>query len=133
MLYVKTYIRASSIHGVGLFAAEFIPSGTVIWKFFPRLDMSFTPEEYDELSHLEEFRSLMKYIYKSRISGNYILCADNARFINHSPEGNTIEMPDDLEGLTIAAKDILPDEEIISDYSAFDAAFVAFEAQLQAN
>lgn len=120
MLYVKTYLGTSTIEGIGLFASELIPSGTVIWKFFPRIDRAFTEEEYDELSRMETFRPLMKYIYKSRVSGNYVLCADDARFIHQCEDANTVEMPGDLEGLLVAKKDIRPNEEITFNHILLD-------------
>lgn len=33
MLLVKTRLGISSIHGIGLFADELIPKGTVTWRF----------------------------------------------------------------------------------------------------
>jgi len=33
MFLVKTYLDKSKIRGIGLFADEFIPKGTLIWKF----------------------------------------------------------------------------------------------------
>jgi hypothetical protein len=33
MLLVKTTIAPSPIHGIGLFADQFIPQGTRIWEF----------------------------------------------------------------------------------------------------
>jgi hypothetical protein len=42
MLLVKTYLSASPIHGIGLFAAEPIAKGTVIWCFDERVDRRFT-------------------------------------------------------------------------------------------
>ena len=38
MLLVKTRLGASAIHGIGLFADEFIPKDTVTWRFTPGLD-----------------------------------------------------------------------------------------------
>ena len=42
MLYVKTKIGQSKIHGMGLFADQFIKKGTIIWKFTPGFDLKFT-------------------------------------------------------------------------------------------
>jgi len=44
MLQVKTYVKESKIHGNGLFAKEFIPKGTIIWKFDSRLDTKISEE-----------------------------------------------------------------------------------------
>ena len=37
---VKTIIKESDIHGIGLFADEFIPKGTKIWEFTPNFDIN---------------------------------------------------------------------------------------------
>lgn len=54
---------------------------------------------------------------------NYILCADNARFFNHSDNPNThvVEDPEDEETADVASKDIQIGEELTVDYREFDA------------
>jgi SET domain-containing protein len=127
MLLVKTKLSTSNINGIGLYAEEFIPKGTVIWKFTPNLDLKFTQDEYQELKQQHGFEVLEKYIYKSLVSGCYILCADDGRFINHSFSPNTMDTPLDEEGLTIALADIKPGEEITSNYEDFDADFASYK------
>ena len=127
MLLVKTTLNKSAISGIGLYADAFIPKGTVIWKFTVGVDLKLTPAEYERLKLHHDFSTLDKYIYKSLVTGCYILCADDARFINHSHAANTIDTLEDLEGLTIAAQDINPGEEITSNYQAFDADFSSYE------
>ena len=39
MLLVKTKLNISPIHGIGLFAVEFIPAKTIVWKFHPAIDL----------------------------------------------------------------------------------------------
>ena len=41
MLRINTYISESVIHGIGLFAAEPVSAGTVIWRFDPPFDVTF--------------------------------------------------------------------------------------------
>ncbi len=123
MLLVKTKLGLSKISGIGLYADTFIPKGTIIWRFVPKLDMKFNEKEYLAFKQKHDCERIDNYIYKSKISGCYILCTDDARFINHSYEPNTIDTMDDIEGLTIASKDIFPGEEIVSDYQMFDAEF----------
>ncbi|PIQ21712.1 MAG: SET domain-containing protein-lysine N-methyltransferase [Cytophagales bacterium CG18_big_fil_WC_8_21_14_2_50_42_9] len=127
MLLVQTKLGLSPISGIGLYADKFIPKGTVIWKFAPNLDLKLTDTEYQTLNQQHNFEVLDKYIYKSLISGCYILCADDARFINHSSAANTLDTLQDIEGLTIAAVDIQPGEEITSNYEAFDADFSQYQ------
>ena len=56
----------------------------------------------------------------------YVCCGDNDRYINHSEQPNTEDLGFEErvfegEGITIAARDIQPGEEILSDYRSFDA------------
>ena len=45
MMCVKTKLGVSKTHGIGLFADEFIPKATIIWKFTPNFDLKFTKEQ----------------------------------------------------------------------------------------
>lgn len=123
MLLVKTRLDRSQISGIGLYADEFIPKGTIIWRFTPGLDLKFNQEQLQDYKSRLNVARLEDFIYRSKISGDFILCADDARFINHSFHPNTIDTTEDVEGLTIASRDIFPGEEIVSDYQAFDAEF----------
>jgi len=123
MLLVKTRLDRSQISGIGLYADEFIPKGTIIWRFTPGLDLKLNEEQLRDYKSRVNVARLEDFIYRSKISGDFILCADDARFINHSPHPNTIDTTEDVEGLTIATRDIFPGEEIVSDYQAFDADF----------
>lgn len=113
---VRTKITISSIPGAGLgcFAEEFIPAGTMIWEFSHGFDKCFTEKELQMVSRIErEF--LEKYSYKH--GGDYFLCVDNGRFINHSDSPNTWESKESQA--TYSLTDIRPGEEILSDYRNF--------------
>jgi SET domain-containing protein len=125
MLLVKTTLRPSEVHGLGLFADEFIPKGTVIWRFDGGVDRRYEESQLAALP-AEEQERLFTFCYVNPGTRLYVYCGDNARYINHSEQPNT----DDLgfeegefegEGVTIAARDIQPGEEILSDYRSFDA------------
>jgi len=45
MLLIKTYLDKSPIHGIGVFAGEFIKKGTQVWEFNPLIDIILTPEQ----------------------------------------------------------------------------------------
>lgn len=67
----------------------------------------------------------LNYSYKNPKTGKYVLCADDARFFNHSENPTAEDLyfdnpTEDSEGITIAACDIDPGVEITSDYRAFD-------------
>ncbi|TSC83470.1 MAG: hypothetical protein G01um101417_553 [Parcubacteria group bacterium Gr01-1014_17] len=49
MLAVKASAKPSKIEGIGLFADEKIPKGTVTWRFHPRIDVVPSPGEPETL------------------------------------------------------------------------------------
>lgn len=62
MLLVKTKIGPSKIHGIELFAAEFIKRGTPTWQFTPGFDLELNKEEHNETPRPEytaDFESLL--------------------------------------------------------------------------
>ena len=92
--------------GIGVVATEFIPKGTITWAFDP-LDKVFMSEEVHEMKSL--FRNFIdKYAYRDHL-GNYVLCWDHARFVNHSYHSNCISTAYNFE---IAVRDIYPGEEL---------------------
>ncbi len=115
MLCVPTFVAPSAIAGVGLHAATDLPAGTVIWEYTEGVDWRIRPEELAAFP--EPFRSrLQHYLYQEE-SGEYVLCGDNAKFMNHSETPNC----DDPEGAyTITNRHIRAGEELTCDYRAFD-------------
>jgi SET domain-containing protein len=125
MLLVKTKVAPSPVHGLGLFADQFIPQGTRIWEYDERVDSRFDEQRLIGLSD-EEQEALLAHTYVNPRTGLYVYCGDNARYLNHSDNPNTDDVGFDEglvngEGVTIAARDIQPGEEIFSNYRSFDA------------
>jgi SET domain-containing protein len=121
MLLVKTRLGESAIHGIGLFADEFIPQGTVTWRFMAGLDLLLDDATVN--GSPEPIRStLQRYCYLDAASRNYVFCLDNARFMNHADAPNTVSRPSDTDpfGVDIAVRDIAPGEELTCDYGEFD-------------
>ncbi len=118
MLHVNTYIKQSEIHGTGLFAAESIPTGTVIWSYDPHHDRMFSQEEFDAFGP-EMKKFAVKYMFK--YNGMYCLCIDDAKFFNHSDDPNCMSAGYNAEflGYTVAKRDIAVDEELTDDYNGF--------------
>jgi uncharacterized protein len=131
MLLVKTRLGQSPISGIGLFADQFIPKDTIIWKFTEDVDGKISDERLAELEKEYPLEDLKKYMYRSRSSNLHILCGDDGRFINHSSQPNTLDTSEDDEGFTIAARDIQPGEEITSDYNGFDKDFEMYKEMLK--
>lgn len=123
MLLIKVKVGASKISGIGLFADQFISKGTLIWKFQPQFDLRIDKSELDKLPVVAR-QAFLKYCYRNLTTKKYVLCFDDARFFNHSDTPNCIEEPSpdgEEEGITVAARDILPGEELTANYNDFDA------------
>ena len=125
MLCVKTQVKESTIHGLGLFADEFIPQGTEIWRFTPGFDQKFTREQILSFPELLQIY-MYKYAWKSDKSNLYCLSTDNGKYFNHSKNPNVLSeyREDEEEVVTISIKDIYPGEEIFDDYSSFESNFI---------
>jgi len=96
--------------GYGVVAKKFIPKGTVTWVL-DKFDRSFTPREFEEMD--EPYKNILDiYAFRNNI-GNYVLCWDNARFVNHSFNSNGLTTAYDFE---IAVRDIQAGEQLTDDY-----------------
>ena len=129
MLLVKTKIGPSQINGTGLFADEFIPKDRLIWRFKKGFDIR-VDKKYPETLEEPAKSFFMKYAYQNPKTLNYVLCADDARFFNHSDSANTrcVEDPEDEDTANIASRDIQKGEELFVDYREFDTdPFYGFE------
>ncbi|OGC52058.1 hypothetical protein A2982_02455 [candidate division WWE3 bacterium RIFCSPLOWO2_01_FULL_39_13] len=124
MLLVKTKIGPSKINGIGLFADQFIPKETPVWKFMPGFDLVISKDQIQNLSEPAR-KQFLKYAYFNPETSKYILCFDDARFSNHSNNPNTISVDsfDDEEGVDVAARDIQEGEELTCNYKEFDGDF----------
>lgn len=125
MLLVKTKIGPSKINGIGLFADQFIPQGTPVWKFQEGFDLEISETDLASLSAPAR-KQFLKYSYKNIETGKYILCFDDARFFNHANQPNCTEVLSTKEidePVDIAACDIQIGEELTCDYKTFDGDF----------
>lgn len=113
MLVVKTYVAQSRLHGCGVFAAEPIAAGAVVWEPHPVIDCEITPEELKTLPAVARELAISHSFIDE--NGRIILSRDNAVFFNHSDEPNTRHEGDK----NIAARDIAVGEELTEDYRDF--------------
>jgi len=119
MLYVKTVIGKSTIHGIGLFADQFIPKGTVTWKYHPLFDTAFSEEDLIDMPSIAK-KHFLHYSYFDKDLAKYVLCHDSQRFINHSIKRMNIHSTVQED---IAARDIQKGEELFCDYNKFDDSY----------
>ena len=131
-MLIKTKIGPSAIEGIGVFADQFVPAGTIVWELTPGLDGIYSVQEFQEMK-TKELRNVIKYVFLSRDTNRYILCNDYARFFNHSDVPNCLSQninSKDKEGITIALQDIQIGEELTDDYKSFDASFGGLDAEI---
>lgn len=96
--------------GYGVIATSFIKKGTITWVL-DELDREFTPKQFEELDSI--YKDILdKYSFRNN-KGNYILCWDHARYVNHSFKSNCLTTAYDYE---IAIRDIEPGEQLTDDY-----------------
>ncbi len=111
MIHPETQVRnVSAVIGNGVFATCHIPRGTIV-VVRDECDTCFSPEDFQSLPTIIR-ESIETYVYHD-CAGNLVLSWDHARFMNHSCCCNT--MLTDY-GLEIAIKDILPGEQVTTEY-----------------
>jgi SET domain-containing protein len=121
VILVRTRVGPSAIHGSGLFAAEFIPRGTPVWRFLPGFDHDFSPEQFAALPPLARDHTRW-FCFVSRETGHVILSGDHACFINHADDANTGAPANAMPPVTtVARRDIVAGEEITCNYWEYDA------------
>lgn len=122
MFIVKTYVAPSTIHGLGVFAGEYLAIGQLIWRFAPGLDL-LVP--FDRIADAPQaFREYMEmYAYISpQMEGGMVLSCDHAKFLNHSDDANT-----EIQGTTTLSKRAIAEgEEITCDYQVCCVGFTGF-------
>lgn len=115
MITIKTKLGQSKIHGIGLFANEDIPKGKIIWEFNPIIDIYYSKSDLEKLSK-ESREQLHKYLFLDKTRNKYLLCGDDARFLNHSNKPNC---DDSIDDLTISLEDINKGDELTVNYYHF--------------
>jgi len=118
MLYIKTTIWTSQIHGIWLFADQDITKWELLWEFIFWLDISLTEEQYVNLQESGKY-FIDSYGWRDQITQKYMLNIDNSRFINHSKNPNIVH----YEYKLFAARNIAKWEELTDNYSDFDDNF----------
>ncbi|MEK6917736.1 MAG: SET domain-containing protein [Nanoarchaeota archaeon] len=116
MLLVKTYLGKSKIHGLGLFAGEFIPKGKLVWEFVPGFDFMIKDKDFKKLPDVAK-SFVLHFGYYEKNEKRHVINPDNARFFNHSKNPNVIDL---TKTKSIAKRNIKKDEELTCNYFDFD-------------
>jgi hypothetical protein len=115
MLHPDAELRwASEEIGLGVFATREIPQGTIVWVL-DELDRRLKPEQ---MAHLgRRYEPLLERYGYLNAAGEWVLCWDLARWINHSCDANTLSSGWELD---VAIRDIAAGEEITNDYGSLN-------------
>ncbi|MEL4308844.1 SET domain-containing protein [Joostella sp. CR20] len=117
MIHPHTELRFISDEvGHGVVATKLIPKGTITWVQ-DHLDMVFTPSQVATMSN--DYQQILDYFTFRNNKGEYVLCWDMAKYVNHSFKSNCLTTPYDFE---IAIRDIYPGEELTDDYGYLNIA-----------
>ena len=116
MIYPDTELRPVDPRvGMGVVATTGIPKGTITWVR-DELDQTFSQRQA-LASCTNCFGQLFTNTPIVSGTGEYVLCWDHGRFINHSCDPNCMAPGFDFE---IAIRDIEPGEQLTGDYATYN-------------
>jgi SET domain-containing protein len=101
--------------GLGLFAKEFIPKNSIVWKFIEGIDIKISIDDFNKLNDAQK-EYFYKYGWIEKNEDNfYYSSGDLTNFMNHSYTPNITSKNE----FSVSVKDIDIDEELFIDYSNF--------------
>lgn len=119
MLTIDTYLDRSTVHGIGVFAAEDVAKGQVVWRFNPVSDLEFSDEQWRALAAqtcAQSFKHIARYAYKE--NNRFYVCLDNAQFMNHDAVNHNVTN-NKFDNTMTARTDIRKGQELICNYSEY--------------
>lgn len=115
MIHPDTELRpVNELIGVGVFARHPLPMGTIVWVL-DELDQRIPQERVGRLGR--RYEALLDRYGFVNSAGEYVLCWDHARCINHSCRPNVLSSGWDFD---VAIRDIEAGEELTTDYGALN-------------
>lgn len=116
-MLVHSSVRPSPIEGLGLFAEQEIPAGTLVWEFDPRFDVIIDERDL-EIAAPPVRAHFDRFGYKrTDLPGFLVLDSDDGRYINHADDPN---LDSRVPGRGFARRDISVGEEITCCYDELE-------------
>jgi uncharacterized protein len=122
-----TEVRASSTHGLGVFAKVRIPCHTVWWRVRPADVIAITRSQLETLAASAQSPRARVFVEAILECGYYVkkydsvfFLPDNARYVNHSFQPNSAVCPNSDGLCSVALREIADGEEILEDYTQYD-------------
>jgi SET domain-containing protein len=114
MLIIRTEVRPSKIHGLGLFTLDYLSKDQIIWEENPIIDQCITRELLETLPLVaQEYVHHYGWLDED---GDFFISLDNDKFMNHSDDPNT---DNDHPEFCFAVCDIPAGEELTCNYHLF--------------
>lgn len=127
-MLVPTYVAPSAIEGVGVFAAEDISVGSLIWHLDPEFDRLIPRIALADVpGHFREFVERYTYPHPDDATLS-VLEVDNGRFMNHDTIAPNTDFSVPTRG--VALRDIAKGEELTCNYAEFDPEFELLPARV---
>jgi len=115
VIHPDTELRfIDGVVGYGVVATRLIPKGTITWVG-DDLDQRFSREQVAAMA--PHYRDLVDTYSFVDWRGEYVLCWDHGRFVNHSCQPTCLAPGMELE---VAVRDILPGDELTDDYGTLN-------------
>ena len=111
MLLIEHFVAPSSIHGLGVFSATFVPQGAKVWTFHPAIDRIIYVSDLAGLpGHVvQRIKTHSEYLREMEA---FIISADGDYYMNHCDNPNI----ENRDGEKFAIRDIREGEELHFDY-----------------
>ena len=117
MMLIPCRLEPSPIHGIGLFANAPVAAGELVWRLDREWDRVLPMDLLPALAPVQQ-ASLSRYAYFDDGLQALVLCADDARFMNHSDHPNVGPV---VDGTCAALEPIPANAELTCDYRALDS------------
>ena len=119
MIHISYKLKASDLHGIGLFADENIKQSQLIYTASPLLDLNITQEQFDSLDQKEK-DEILWWGFFDQPSQMWHVDFDVSKFINHSYQPTVTQDEQHNEAYLVAARDIMAGEELTQNYLEFE-------------
>lgn len=117
MMRVLVEIKPSSVHGWGVFAAQQIFKGEVVWSYSRIFDHVIPQHVLVRAPKGEQQKLLVRGFRNPHSEDTVVMCGDEAQFMNFPPLGQepnvTISGVIDGFDILVAARDIAIGEELL--------------------
>lgn len=119
MIYIKYKLNKSKLHEIGLFTAEDLKKGQLVYTASPLLDVNITREQFNSLNEREK-KEIRYWGFWDEPNNVWHVDFDNTKFINHSFEPTLTQDPNYKDAHLIATRDIKKGEELTQNYLEFE-------------